>query len=178
MTANKGSSGWAHVSDVAGARAAGALSVAVTTGPASRADLLGAGADVVLDTLSEPPARYAELAAARQRVMVYVTRRRAGVEQLLVFDHRDQRGAGLQVPAGGLQPGESMTAAALREVAEETGVVGPGRPACARHAAASTARYRADAGRLTIDPALVASAAHGSVTTADGIPVAAKSAPR
>lgn len=42
-----------HVSDVAGARAAGALSVAVTTGPVSRPDLLAAGADVVLESLLE-----------------------------------------------------------------------------------------------------------------------------
>ena len=45
-----------HVSDVAGARAAGALSVGVTTGPVSRSQLLDAGAEVVFDTLLDFPA--------------------------------------------------------------------------------------------------------------------------
>lgn len=42
-----------HVLDVAGARAAGALSVAVATGPCSVAELTEAGADVVLDDLTQ-----------------------------------------------------------------------------------------------------------------------------
>jgi len=40
-----------HVADVAGARAAGALSVGVATGPVSADELRAAGADVVLDDL-------------------------------------------------------------------------------------------------------------------------------
>lgn len=40
-----------HVHDVLGARVAGAVSVAVATGPCSREELAGAGADVVLDDL-------------------------------------------------------------------------------------------------------------------------------
>jgi uncharacterized protein len=44
-----------HVDDVAGARAAGALSVGVATGPCTRAELVVAGADVVLDDLTEFP---------------------------------------------------------------------------------------------------------------------------
>ncbi|MEU3255782.1 haloacid dehalogenase-like hydrolase [Streptomyces sp. NPDC006997] len=40
-----------HVGDVRGARAAGALAVAVATGPCSGAELRAAGADVVLDDL-------------------------------------------------------------------------------------------------------------------------------
>ncbi|MEU3983064.1 haloacid dehalogenase-like hydrolase [Streptomyces sp. NPDC026672] len=45
-----------HVGDVRGARAAGALSVAVTTGPCPADDLHAAGADVVLDDLTAFPA--------------------------------------------------------------------------------------------------------------------------
>ncbi len=45
-----------HVGDVRGARAAGALSVAVPTGPCDAAELREAGADVVLDDLTAFPA--------------------------------------------------------------------------------------------------------------------------
>ena len=41
-----------HVGDVTGARGAGAVAVAVATGPTSAADLAAAGADVVLDDLT------------------------------------------------------------------------------------------------------------------------------
>lgn len=44
-----------HVHDVAGARAAGAVSVSVLTGPCTRAELLAAGTDVVLESLEEFP---------------------------------------------------------------------------------------------------------------------------
>jgi len=54
----------------------------------------------------------------RQRVVVYVERGR----DLLVFEHRDHPEARTQVPAGGVDPGEELQAAAVREVAEETGV--------------------------------------------------------
>ncbi|GGR90796.1 hydrolase [Streptomyces humidus] len=49
-----------HVGDVRGARAAGAFSVAVATGPCDAAELTEAGADVVLDDLT----RFAEWFAA------------------------------------------------------------------------------------------------------------------
>ncbi|MFF4491784.1 HAD family hydrolase [Streptomyces sp. NPDC001544] len=45
-----------HVGDVRGARAAGALSVAVATGPCSAEELRTAGADVVLTDLTQLPA--------------------------------------------------------------------------------------------------------------------------
>lgn len=45
-----------HPGDIAGARAAGARAVAVATGSHSRAELAEAGADAVLDQLSEFPA--------------------------------------------------------------------------------------------------------------------------
>ncbi|MCQ8769156.1 HAD family hydrolase [Streptomyces telluris] len=44
-----------HVGDVRGARAAGALSVAVTTGPCGAEELRAAGADVVLPGLADFP---------------------------------------------------------------------------------------------------------------------------
>ncbi|MFJ4503474.1 HAD family hydrolase [Streptomyces sp. NPDC088864] len=45
-----------HTGDVRGARAAGALSVAVTTGPCAEPELREAGADVILDSLTALPA--------------------------------------------------------------------------------------------------------------------------
>jgi phosphoglycolate phosphatase len=45
-----------HIGDVRGARTAGALSVAVATGPCPAEDLRAAGADVVLEDLSAFPA--------------------------------------------------------------------------------------------------------------------------
>jgi phosphoglycolate phosphatase len=53
-----------HVGDVRGARTAGALSVAVTTGPCDAAELRAAGADVVLNDLTEFPAWFAAHTAA------------------------------------------------------------------------------------------------------------------
>nr|WP_092529389.1 HAD hydrolase-like protein [Amycolatopsis arida] len=44
-----------HRGDMLGAKAAGALAVGVTTGPCGRAELLAAGADVVLASLEEFP---------------------------------------------------------------------------------------------------------------------------
>ena len=44
-----------HLGDINGARAADALAVAVATGPISAADLAAAGADVVLDDLTQFP---------------------------------------------------------------------------------------------------------------------------
>ena len=60
----------------------------------------------------------------RQRVLAYVTRERAGVKQLLVFDHRDHPDAGTQVPAGRLDPGESLEECLHRELDEEAGLRG------------------------------------------------------
>lgn len=54
-----------HTGDVRGARAAGALSVAVTTGPCDAAELRTAGADVVLEDLTGFPAWLAAFEAAR-----------------------------------------------------------------------------------------------------------------
>lgn len=57
-----------------------------------------------------------------RKVLAYVVR--AG--RLLVFRHRDHPDAGLQVPAGTLEPGEAPDVGALRETEEETGRSGFG----------------------------------------------------
>ncbi len=54
-----------HVGDVRGARAAGAVSVAVTTGPCGAEELRAAGADAVLTGLTEFPAWLREFEATR-----------------------------------------------------------------------------------------------------------------
>lgn len=53
------------------------------------------------------------------KVTSYVTRRRNGQAQMLVFE---PPGVGLQVPAGSVEPGEAFAAAAAREAREETGL--------------------------------------------------------
>jgi 8-oxo-dGTP pyrophosphatase MutT (NUDIX family) len=52
------------------------------------------------------------------RVVAYVTRGR----ELLVFDHRDLPAAGTQVPAGRLDPGETLEEGLARELDEEVGI--------------------------------------------------------
>ncbi|XVV06055.1 NUDIX hydrolase [Actinosynnema sp. CA-248983] len=58
----------------------------------------------------------------RVRVAVYVVRETRRGPELLVFDHRDFPEAGTQVPAGGVDAGENLETAAVREVVEETGL--------------------------------------------------------
>jgi 8-oxo-dGTP pyrophosphatase MutT (NUDIX family) len=54
----------------------------------------------------------------RLRVVAYVTR---GAE-LLVFDHQGDPASGTQVPAGRLDPGESLEEGLARELDEEVGI--------------------------------------------------------
>jgi 8-oxo-dGTP diphosphatase len=61
-------------------------------------------------------------AVKRHRVVAYVTRDRDGRRELLVFEHRDYPAAGTQVPAGRLDPGETLEAGLRRELAEEAGL--------------------------------------------------------
>ena len=59
-------------------------------------------------------------ALVRKRVVAYVTRGR----DLLVFDHKGMPEVPTQVPAGRVDPGESLEDGLAREVEEETGVTG------------------------------------------------------
>jgi ADP-ribose pyrophosphatase YjhB (NUDIX family) len=63
-------------------------------------------------------------ALVRERVVAYVTRGREGRTELLTIEHGDIPEAGVQVPAGRLDPGEDLESGLRREVAEETGVTG------------------------------------------------------
>lgn len=60
----------------------------------------------------------------RQRVAVYVLRRVDRSVHVLVFDHIDHPDAGTQIPAGGIEEGEDIETAAIREVQEESGLIG------------------------------------------------------
>jgi 8-oxo-dGTP pyrophosphatase MutT (NUDIX family) len=53
-----------------------------------------------------------------EKVVIYVTRG----DEILVFSHTHYPEAGIQVPAGTIQPGEDFVDAAIREVHEETGL--------------------------------------------------------
>jgi 8-oxo-dGTP pyrophosphatase MutT (NUDIX family) len=53
-----------------------------------------------------------------QKVLVYATRK----SEILLFRHTQYPEAGIQVPAGTIEPGEEPAAAAIRELAEESGV--------------------------------------------------------
>jgi 8-oxo-dGTP pyrophosphatase MutT (NUDIX family) len=59
-----------------------------------------------------------------QKVLAYIIRHRPGGKELLVFDHRDFPDAGVQVPAGTVEAGESLEQALFREVQEESGLTG------------------------------------------------------
>jgi 8-oxo-dGTP pyrophosphatase MutT (NUDIX family) len=56
--------------------------------------------------------------ATVRKVFAYITSGR----RLLVFSHAHHPEAGIQVPAGTMQPGEDPLTAALREAREETGL--------------------------------------------------------
>jgi 8-oxo-dGTP diphosphatase len=58
----------------------------------------------------------------RQRVLAYVTRERDGAKELLVFDVPSHPRAGTQVPAGRIDPGETLEQCLFRELHEEAGI--------------------------------------------------------
>ncbi len=58
----------------------------------------------------------------RHKVLAYVIRTASSHRELLVFEHRHQPEAGVQVPAGTVESGEAIEAALLREVEEESGL--------------------------------------------------------
>jgi 8-oxo-dGTP pyrophosphatase MutT (NUDIX family) len=54
------------------------------------------------------------------KVLAYITHQ----NRLLIFSHPDFPEAGLQVPAGSVEPGETLAEAVLREADQETGLSG------------------------------------------------------
>jgi 8-oxo-dGTP pyrophosphatase MutT (NUDIX family) len=58
----------------------------------------------------------------KHKVLIYLLRPAAGPSEVLVFQHRDYPEAGVQVPAGTVEPGEDVAATAYREVLEESGL--------------------------------------------------------
>lgn len=69
----------------------------------------------------EEARRIAHDNAWREKALIYLTRDAA---ELLVLEHTTEyTEAGVQVPAGGVEPGEQPAQTALRELAEETGLV-------------------------------------------------------
>lgn len=54
-----------------------------------------------------------------EKVVCFIMR---GADEMLAFAHRDNPQAGIQVPAGTIEPGERPDVAALREAEEETGL--------------------------------------------------------
>ncbi|MDM5188303.1 NUDIX domain-containing protein [Bacillus sp. DX4.1] len=58
----------------------------------------------------------------KKKVYAYITRKKDGVMQLLVFTHRDMPDAGAQVPGGTVDERETLKEAVLREVFEEAGL--------------------------------------------------------
>ena len=61
----------------------------------------------------------------QDKVLAYVARWEVGGWHLLVFEHGNELAAGLQVPAGTVEPGEPLEAAVWRELAEESGLQPP-----------------------------------------------------
>ncbi len=74
----------------------------------------------VCDALEHPPAgATSDAAPVVRKSTAVVTRGHGPLRELLVFEHAR---TGLQLPAGTVEPGETFEAAAIRELAEETGI--------------------------------------------------------
>ncbi|MBO0783208.1 MAG: NUDIX domain-containing protein [Ktedonobacteraceae bacterium] len=72
-----------------------------------------------------------------EKVSAFITREGAAGKELLVFEHEGIPEAGVQVPAGTVEPGEAFEQAVLRETHEEAGL--------------ARTRIVADFGTLVID---------------------------
>ena len=84
----------------------------------------------------------------RRRVLAYVTREREGDRELLVFDQEADPGAGTQVPAGRLDPGETLEKGLLRELHEESGIE---RATIVRELGSWNTRYENHAFEVRVD---------------------------
>jgi 8-oxo-dGTP pyrophosphatase MutT (NUDIX family) len=70
--------------------------------------------------LTQSNSKHDEATTHRRKVFAYITSR----DRLLVFRHPLEPSAGIQVPAGTVEPGEEPDSAVLREAWEETGLAG------------------------------------------------------
>ena len=58
----------------------------------------------------------------KRKVLAYITKGEQPNLELLVFEHKNEPDAGLQVPGGTIEEGEMLIDALYREIAEETGI--------------------------------------------------------
>lgn len=58
----------------------------------------------------------------KRKVLAYITKGNGQNRQLLVFDHKVEKEAGLQVPGGTIEDDELIIDALYREIYEETGI--------------------------------------------------------
>lgn len=59
----------------------------------------------------------------KHKVLAYIIRKHSEQPELLVFDHKHFPEAGVQVPAGTVEPNEPLVAALFREIEEESGIL-------------------------------------------------------
>jgi 8-oxo-dGTP pyrophosphatase MutT (NUDIX family) len=57
-----------------------------------------------------------------ERVGAFIMRQRQGGHELLLFRHPHSQDAPIQIPGGGVEPGEAIEAALFREIHEESGL--------------------------------------------------------
>lgn len=58
----------------------------------------------------------------KRKVLAYITKGEQPNLELLVFEHKNEPDAGLQVPGGTIEEGEMLIDALYREITEETGI--------------------------------------------------------
>lgn len=58
----------------------------------------------------------------KRKVLAYITKGEQPHLELLVFEHKNEPDAGLQVPGGTIEEGEMLIDALYREISEETGI--------------------------------------------------------
>lgn len=58
----------------------------------------------------------------KRKVLAYITNQDGATCKLLVFEHKDQPEAGLQVPGGTIEKDEEVIDALYREIFEESGI--------------------------------------------------------
>ncbi|MER2088435.1 MAG: NUDIX domain-containing protein [Sporosarcina sp.] len=58
----------------------------------------------------------------KRKVLAYITKGEDAKREILVFEHKDNPNAGLQVPGGTIEDDELLIDALYREIEEETGI--------------------------------------------------------